>query len=248
MAWGILILVKERLTGAIVLVALMVLLVPELLTGPVGTKSAPVAARTAASTPASPPGAAAHGQAPLRTYTLTLGAPASEATTAAATPPSHGAPELPEQPPAAQSAPPGPPSAVPSRVPAGAAMRRHRVLPATTPSPGAAPPAPHGSVRAVKALQAAKPPTHQAVREASSAASTRGWVVQLGSFADHGNASRLARSLSAKGFRMSVSRARAGSRVLWRVRAGPAHDRAGARHLAARLRALGHRGEILPIS
>jgi DedD protein len=249
MAWGILILVKERLTGAIVLVALMVLLVPELLTGPVGTKSAPVAAPTAAFTPASPPGAAALDQAPLRTYTLSLGAPASEATTAPARPPAQGGapPPQAEQPPAPQSVPPGPPAAVPARAPAGAATRHHRV-PTATPTPGAAAPAPRGGAQTGEALQAAKPPTHQAVREASSAASTRGWVVQLGSFADHGNASRLARSLSAKGFRMSVSRARAGSRVLWRVRAGPARDRAGARRLAARLRALGHRGEILPIS
>jgi cell division septation protein DedD len=71
-------------------------------------------------------------------------------------------------------------------------------------------------------------------------------VVQLGSFADHQNAVRLARSLEAKGFRMSVSPARAGSRVLWRVRAGPVRDRAAALHLAARLRVLGHRGELLP--
>jgi len=71
-------------------------------------------------------------------------------------------------------------------------------------------------------------------------------VVQLGSFADRHNALRLAHSLETRGFRMSVSPGKAGSRVLWRVRAGPAHDRAGAQHLAARLRTLGHRGEILP--
>jgi DedD protein len=70
--------------------------------------------------------------------------------------------------------------------------------------------------------------------------------VQLGSFASRQNAERLARSLAGKGFHMSVSPARAGSRVLWRVRAVPAHDRAGAQRLAARLRKLGHRGELLP--
>jgi len=72
-------------------------------------------------------------------------------------------------------------------------------------------------------------------------------VVQLGSFASRQNAERLARSLASRGFRMSVSPARAGSRVLWRVRAGPAHDRAGAQRLAARLRGLGHHGELLPV-
>jgi DedD protein len=52
--------VKERLTGAIILVVLIVLLVPELLTGPI--RSAPRAAAVAAS---------AEG-APLRAYTINL--------------------------------------------------------------------------------------------------------------------------------------------------------------------------------
>jgi cell division septation protein DedD len=52
-------LVKERLTGAIILVALIVLLVPELLTGPI--KSAPRAVVTSAEEP------------PLRSYTINLG-------------------------------------------------------------------------------------------------------------------------------------------------------------------------------
>jgi DedD protein len=70
--------------------------------------------------------------------------------------------------------------------------------------------------------------------------------VQLGSFASHHNADRLARSLRGRGFHISVSPARAGSRVLWRVRAGPVSDRTNAGRLAARLRSLGHSGEILP--
>lgn len=51
--------VKERLTGAIILVALIVLLVPELLTGPI--RSAPRAVASAA------------GEPPLRSYTINLG-------------------------------------------------------------------------------------------------------------------------------------------------------------------------------
>lgn len=52
---------KERLTGAIILVALIVLLVPELLTGPI--RSAPAAAR--------PP--MSGEEAPLRSYKINLG-------------------------------------------------------------------------------------------------------------------------------------------------------------------------------
>ena len=85
---------KERLTGAIILVALMVLLVPELLTGPIRTKSAPNASAT---TSIPPPVVAGrpHAEPPLRSYTLTLGAPpASNPGTAA---PTTTAPQ-PEQP------------------------------------------------------------------------------------------------------------------------------------------------------
>ena len=197
---------KERLTGAIILVALIVLLVPELLTGPIRMRPARAAAATAA-----PAGSAAHGEPPLRSYTMTLGAP----------PPVQDTEVTPQAPPQPQG----------------------------TPSPQAGPPesATPSPAPAQDSLQATKPPAHPVVEEAGSSASSAGWVVQLGSFASRQNAERLARSLESRGFRMSVSPARAGSRVLWRVRAGPARNHAGAVHLAARLRALGHRGELLPV-
>lgn len=202
MAWGILARVKERLTGAIILVALIVLLVPELLTGPIRAKSAAASSSTSAS--ASIGAAQTAHEPPLRSYTLTLGA-----------------------------APP------PVRDPA-AAPAQASVQPAPAPVQSA-PTHSHSD------LQAAKSPAHPAVPEVHSTGSAGGWVVQLGSFASRQNADRLARSLEGSGFRMSVSPARAGARVLWRVRAGPAHDRASAEHLAARLKALGHRGELLPV-
>ncbi|HEV2271287.1 MAG TPA: SPOR domain-containing protein [Steroidobacteraceae bacterium] len=223
---------KERLTGAIILVALIVLLVPELLTGPIRAKSAPSVSATSASQPA---GRTSPAEPPLRSYTLTLGA---------------ARPVSPE--PAAQtgegsadSAPSGSSSALPS-APGSA-------LPQGAAPADAHPPAAGASVAQQSAgpgsgsLQVAESPAHSALREARSSASSGGWVVQLGSFASRQNAARLARSLSGRGFRMSVSPARAGIRVLWRVRAGPAHDRAGAQRLAARLEALGHRGELLPV-
>ena len=212
---------KERLTGAIILVALIVLLVPELLTGPIRKKLAPAASSTAASAPAAGDGRMARAQPPLRSYTLTLGAaPPAQSAESSGESPSEAAPE---------SSTPGPAATVPH---AGAAG----------PSRGSA-----GAESAPLPLQAAKSPANPAVRETRVAASSGGWVVQLGSFASRQNADRLARSLQSRGFRMSVSPARAGARVLWRVRAGPAHDLAGAQHLAARLRALGHRGELLPV-
>ena len=200
---------KERLTGAIILVALIVLLVPELLTGPIRMR--PVPAATAATVGA---GDAAHGEPPLRSYTMTLGAP----------PPAEAGP-----PAVSPQAPPVPPTPSPQAGPAEQA------------TPGEEPAAPQGS------LQGSKSPAHSEPQEDRSSASSAGWVVQLGSFASRQNAERLARSLERRGFRMSVSSARAGSRILWRVRAGPAPSHAGAVHLAGRLRALGHRGELIPV-
>jgi DedD protein len=215
--------VKERLTGAIILVALIVLLVPELLTGPIRMRSAPAAGSTATIA------AAEHAEPPLRSYTLTLGAPPPAVQESPAATPAQPAPSSPES--AAEVTPD---------------ISRQSAAPALSPGdpPNAAQASPR---RASAALQAAESPAHPPVQAGRSSGSTAGWVVQLGSFASRQNAERLAHSLAGRGFRMSVSPARAGSRVLWRVRAGPARDRAAAAHLADKLRALGHRGELLPV-
>ena len=55
---------KERLTGAIILVVLVVLLVPELLSGPKSPAATPSAVRAAS---------ASSGEPPLRSYTINLG-------------------------------------------------------------------------------------------------------------------------------------------------------------------------------
>ena len=223
--------VKERLTGAIILVALIVLLVPELLTGPIRSRSVPATSSTGASRPT---GRMSSAESPLRSYTLTLGAPDHQAPAmpAAQTPrqAAEGSGDSSAQPPAGGGAPE-------QATPANEARSATEGAGVLQQSAGAA----------SDGLQAAKSPAHQAMREARSSGSSGGWVVQLGSFASRQNADRLARSLQRRGFRMSVSPARAGARVLWRVRAGPAHDRPGAQRLAARLKALGHRGELLPV-
>jgi DedD protein len=106
--------VKERLTGAIILVALIVLLVPEFLRGPV--KSAP---RTVAASAEEPP---------LRSYTINLGDD-SQARNAAAEPQASAAP-----PPAVPAqAQPDADAPQPSAAP---------VAPAPAPIPKAAPAAP----------------------------------------------------------------------------------------------------------
>ncbi len=251
MAWGILAAVKERLTGAIILVALMVLLVPELLTGPIRTKSLPAAPATAGSSAAIAAGPVSRAQPPLRTYTLTLGpAPAAHGSAAAAAAQPQSAARSPTVPPPgpaqkpAQSAPERPAGAAvaaPGHGQAGqrAAAPQRAAAHAQAPRPARTAPG------AGSGLQVARPPAHRAVRQAPKA-SPGGWVVQLGVFADHRNAARLAGLLGHRGFRMSVSPLRVRSRVLWRVSTAPPQSRAAARHLAARLRAAGHRGDVLP--
>ena len=253
MAWGILGHVKERLTGAIILVALIVLLVPELLTGPIRMKSAP----GAAAAPASAVARAATAEAPLRSYTLTLGAPPPrEAATPAVTPPAQPAASSRQGPPQSSPASPAgsPKEGAGESASEGANAGRSEnseLQPATAPTDTTAKaPTTHRrpqSARTGSSLQGAKSPTHLVMRDTRPPAASTGWVVQLGSFVSRQNADRLAHALAGKGFHMSVSPARAGSRVLWRVRAGPAHDRAGAQRVAARLRVLGHRGELLPV-
>ncbi len=73
-------------------------------------------------------------------------------------------------------------------------------------------------------------------------------MVQLGVFASRGNAERLVQELKGKGFRVSVAEVAGNGRKLFRVRAGPVSDRNAASDLAARLRAAGAPGSVVPRS
>jgi DedD protein len=117
-------LVKERLTGAIILVALIVLLVPELLRGPV--KSAP---RTVAASAEEPP---------LRSYTINLGDD-SQGRSAAAQP-QASAPQPLSAPAAAPAVEGQPDTDTPPQSPTPAPP-----VPAPAPKAAPAPPATHAS-------------------------------------------------------------------------------------------------------
>jgi len=197
--------VKERLTGAIILVALIVLLVPELLTGPV--RSAPRANPVASSSE----------EPPLRSYTIKLADDAHPRSAAA-----HSGPE--------QPAPIAPPAPSADTVTPQAA--------AEEPTPAAPPPV------APTAAAHTAPAAGAATSAETSAEGAGAYVVQLGSFANRTNADRLARQVHSQGFPVSVSRGT--SSRLYRVRVGPAHDRATASELAQQLSARGHSGKIVP--
>ena len=171
---------KERLTGAIILVALIVLLVPELLTGPIGR-----APRTAAvaSSPEEPP---------LRSYTIKLAEDAHSRSTVA-----HGAPEQPAPLPA--------PASESSTSPAPASVEPTRTSPPPPiPTPTPATRSPHATQPSAATGAGAATPAGAAAQGPGA------YVVQLGSFASRANADRLARQVHAQGFAVSVSQGSSG--------------------------------------
>ena len=243
---------KERLTGAIILVALIVLLVPELLTGPVRSATAPQSAATSAE------------ESPLRSYTIDLADETrSRGETARAAGPTApepaqavaGTPEPSTAKPATISE--GAPAATPDSAPAagGSDSSGAQADTAEKPAPPEEKPVPAPQERPIpeshprvaeKApahhLAAAKPPATSS--EASSGAT--GWVVQLGVFASRANADRLAEELKGKGFKVAVSETAGNGRKLYRVRSAPVGDRNAAQDLAVRLRAAGATGSVVP--
>lgn len=220
---------KQRITGAVILVAAFVLLVPELLTGP-GDKA------SAENEPAT-----ASDEAGLRRYTIDIDAPTGTApadqspqtavelpTPAAATPMAvPGEAAVPE--PAPRESDPAPSDAAPMAA-----------APAATPSTTAQPPPTAPSTPAPRVEprpESTPPPT-----------SVGGFAVQLGSFSSRDNANRLVRDMTAKGFAAFVAPIKSNGRELYRVRVGPARDRAAAEALAAQLRRIGQTGSIVSIS
>ncbi len=213
---------KQRLTGAVILVALFVLLVPELLTGP-----------KSGGTPAETP-----DEEGMRRYTIDLDAPAGSTqpmSAPAAAPavvlppvaqnPMGGAQERAQPGESAQVETPAPPAPAPAATPMVATQN----VP-TNPAPSVAAPAP------------APRPTPPAALPKGS------FAVQLGSFGSKDNADRLVRDMNAKGFSAFVAPITSGGRELYRVRVGPTRDRASAEALAAQLRRIGQTGSIVPIS
>ncbi|MBS0570050.1 MAG: SPOR domain-containing protein [Proteobacteria bacterium] len=77
-------------------------------------------------------------------------------------------------------------------------------------------------------LAATAPPTADAPASALPASRAGGWAVQLGAFKSEAEANKLRDRLRAASFAGFVERAGAGDALLWKVRAGPYADRAGA--------------------
>ena len=215
---------KERLTGAGLLVVALVLLVPELLTGP---------------RPAPPPVPAQPDQAPMRSYTMDLG-DSTRAGSAPVAPSTAVAGASEPAPPVAGSAPR--PAAGAAAAPA-AAVAPAEPVPVTPPRPAvAAAPAEHASTPRSVA------PAHQQASAARAPAhGTQEWTVQLGTFSNRDNAARLVGTLKSHGFSASLGEATRNGHRMFRVRVGAERSEAGAQKLLARLKAAGQKGgEVVP--
>ena len=213
--------VKERLIGASILVALVVLVVPELLSGPKPN------AATAPTLPAAAP-------EPIRNVTLDLTtskAPANAdgepGAASAATAASSASSNL-----SAANAPAGETPAAPSPASSGAAAS----------SPASA------SNASAKSLAKPAPTRSTPVESAAPSPTSNGhgsWSVQLGSFASRVNADNLTRQVKGQGFSVFVLPGGSGSAVRYRVRVGPLADRESAERMAAKLKSLGHVGSLV---
>ena len=212
---------KERLTGAAILVVVVVLAVPEMFRGHPGAVA-----------PSNPPDASA---IPLRTYTLVAGDPPAGAQSPAVAASQPAAPSRDMPPATGTTVAPGtavvpaplaaeaPPAAGPAGVPA-------QVVPAPAATQAGAP-----SVPPPAALQQAAPPAARVAATAKSAAArparaldrvpaaTGGWAVQVGSFRARELAERMVRDVHAKGFKVHV--VGPDDRGLYRVRSALQPDK-----------------------
>jgi DedD protein len=74
----------------------------------------------------------------------------------------------------------------------------------------------------------------------------RVWAVQLGSFASKANADKLVRQLKASGSSVYVNSSGSGPSQRFRVRVGPLPDRDSAERALLKLKGAGHAGTIVP--
>jgi DedD protein len=204
---------KARLIGAAVLVAIAVIVIPELLSG-----------RKAVEPSALEP--AVRGK---RTYTIDLGG---------GTPGGASSPTLvPEPALATTSVPqpaqePQPAEAVPAAAPSD-----ESVADVESSSVEMPPPAREDVQSPPPAREEAQPPPPP-VQEAARS-SGGGWAVQVGAFGSAGAAQKLVTQLAGQGYAAFVSPIERGGKTLHRVRVGPEPDRAATDRLAQQLKARG---------
>ncbi len=220
---------KERITGAVVLVAFAVLVVPVFLDGSVDAPA------TTVSEAVTLPGQSASARTQ---QTIVLERNRAEPMPSA--PVEQAAKEAP--------APAVPPEPKP----------KPDVKPEVKADATEGPPADVANVTKSAPAQTAKAapekqtpdrerPSEKPATEPQKTASATGmWAVQLGSFSNRQNAERLAADLRGAGFAAFLSQLGTDGGELHRVRIGPQKDRDSAESVAAKLTDAGHKGQVVP--
>jgi cell division septation protein DedD len=204
---------QARLIGATVLVALAVLLIPELLSGRKSVE------------PAVDEGAVEKG---TRSFTIELGSPGGQTSVPAPPTPSTVAPA--SRAPAAPAGGAGAAEETPGPVD-GVETTKVVAAPGLAQSPSPETTAEPQPLTAAPAQPAPSPPPEPA--------KTGGWAVQVGAFGSADAARRLVDELSAAGFEAHLAPVTRAGKTLHRVRVGPAATRPAADELAQRLKARG---------
>ncbi len=212
--------VKERLVGATILVAVVVLVVPELLFG--GKPPASAA-------PNQPP--AGVSAEPMRTVTVDVS--------------QNPATALEPQPQAVTSAPAANTAAAP---PGAAELSAPSAAPSAVPAPQAKPAAPARPTLEAAPSPPMSTVAHRAAKPATLPPRRGAWAVQLGSFSDKGNAEKLRRTLQSRGYAVYISSNGKGRMLRYRVRIGPFADRNYALHWIAKLKAQGRRSSLVALT
>ena len=224
---------KQRLTGAAILVALIVLIVPELFHGHLADRGG-----KAVSSSEGPP---------MRSYLIDLEAAHSAPMQLGASSARGLATSPPVSTPTAPVEPAAPTSTARPEAPSAAAPTGSQSTPvaALPPAPKSTSPAAHHAsapAHASVAARTAAPIVPVKAEARSSSSATHGkaaadWSVQLGLYAKRANAERMVRVAHTKGFSASLANPDAKGR--YRVRVAGLTTRAAAMSLAARLRAAG---------
>jgi DedD protein len=225
--------VKERLIGASILVLIIVLVVPELLSGP---KTVAIPHPTSAPALDLPASAAE----PVRNVTVDL---ATSKPLPEVEPGSSGA---------SSSGASGSEASGSGASGSGASGRASTAEPAGASAASAADPAatqaPAGSAAAPPAPTQGEPaagPQKSLESTPPHPISGHDWAVQLGSFGNRANADKLLHRVKAQGFSAYVLAGGSGSAQRFRVRIGPLADRPAADRTIAKLKTMGYVASIV---
>lgn len=214
--------IRERLTGAAILVLVVVLVVPSLLTG-----------RRPAAPDRDPSG-------PTKTYEIELADSREPASEDLRRPLPEPAPVVPPKP---RTLPPPPQAASPQAAPASGVRTPPTGLPPVTTATQVPQRTSTAPVSPPSAPVAATPPVQQP-SAAPAATAPVAWAVQLGAFAGRDTASKLVAELRARGYAAFMLELRRDGKVLYRVRVGPEPERARAVAIAERLNREGYKASV----